>query len=224
MFLSAITGMPNSARYQIYNGIDGTVRSISFIPDPTCIVCSGRGALGRGNEWNLPEELLSILNGLPNRKHQNGIVHGDLHDLNIRIRQNDAILIDFAKVREGPIAVDCAALEVSLVFDHDSVVGDKGKWIKFVNHVYSLNFCKVCPDFETLKSLHWLGAAVYEIRKIACALRASEYEFSIILALYLLNRSTYAGESEADEECKTYAYVIAERLILEIATEMGCKC
>jgi len=54
MFLGAITGMPSSARYQIYNGIDGAVRSIYFMPDPTCIVCSRRGALGRGNEWILP--------------------------------------------------------------------------------------------------------------------------------------------------------------------------
>lgn len=54
MFLGAMTGMPSSARYQIYNGIDGSVRSISFMPDPTCIVCSRRGALGRGDEWILP--------------------------------------------------------------------------------------------------------------------------------------------------------------------------
>ena len=168
--------------------------------------------------------MLSILNVLPNRKHQNGIVHADLHDLNIRVRQNDAILIDFAKVREGPIVADCAALEVSLVFDHDSVGKDKKEWIKFAGDIYSLKFCKTVPDLKSIRKLHWLGTTVHEIRKIACALRVSEYEFSIILALYLLNRSTYPGESGADEECKTYAYVIAERLILEVAAEMGCKC
>ena len=54
MFLSAVTGMPDFARYQLYNGIDGTVRSISLEQNPTCIVCSKRGALGRGNEWVLP--------------------------------------------------------------------------------------------------------------------------------------------------------------------------
>jgi len=171
-----------------------------------------------------PEELLSILNALPNRKHQNGIVHGDLHDLNIRVRQNDAILIDFAKVREGPIVADCAALEVSLVFDHDSVGKDKKEWIEFVKYIYSLKFCKVIPDLEIVKKLHWLGVAVHKIRKIACSRIVSGYEFSIVLALYLLNRSTYLGESEIDEECKTYAYFIAEHLILEIAVEMDCKC
>lgn len=182
-----------------------------------------RAACGLGSGKS-PDELLSILNTLPNRKHQNGIVHGDLHDLNIRVRQNDAILIDFAKVREGPIVADCAALEVSLVFDHDSVGRNGKEWIEFVKHIYSLKSCKVVPDLKSLKKLHWLGAAVHEIRKIVCALRVSEYEFSIVLALYLLNRSTYPGESKADEECKTYAYVIAEHLILEIAAEMGCKC
>jgi len=54
MFLGAVTDIPAHARYQIYNGINGTLRAVSLTPDPMCIVCSKRGALGRGNEWELP--------------------------------------------------------------------------------------------------------------------------------------------------------------------------
>jgi len=54
MFLGAVAGIPAEARYQIYNGVTGTVRAISHTPDPACIVCSPFGALARGDEWPLP--------------------------------------------------------------------------------------------------------------------------------------------------------------------------
>jgi hypothetical protein len=54
MLLAATVAIPMEARYQIYNGIRGTVRAASIAADPNCIVCSKRGALGRGDEWPLP--------------------------------------------------------------------------------------------------------------------------------------------------------------------------
>jgi hypothetical protein len=54
MFLAAVTSIPAEARYQLYNGITGTVRAVKHTPDATCIVCSAAGALARGDEWPLP--------------------------------------------------------------------------------------------------------------------------------------------------------------------------
>jgi len=54
MFLAAVTHIPAEARYQLYNGITGTIRAVAQPPDPACIVCSLVGALARGNEWPLP--------------------------------------------------------------------------------------------------------------------------------------------------------------------------
>jgi hypothetical protein len=54
MFLAAVTGIPADARYQLYNGVAGTVRAVTHTPDHTCIVCSPTGSLARGNEWPLP--------------------------------------------------------------------------------------------------------------------------------------------------------------------------
>lgn len=54
MFLGAVAGVPASARYQNYNGVAGTVRAVAATPDPICVVCSSRGAIGRGDEWRLP--------------------------------------------------------------------------------------------------------------------------------------------------------------------------
>jgi molybdopterin/thiamine biosynthesis adenylyltransferase len=58
MFLGAAIGIPAEARYQIYNGITGKIRIVTGGIDQTCVVCSKRGALGRGDEWPLPARLI----------------------------------------------------------------------------------------------------------------------------------------------------------------------
>jgi molybdopterin/thiamine biosynthesis adenylyltransferase len=57
MFLGAVTDVPAQSRFEIYNGIEGTVRSIQARCEAACIVCSDRGALGRGDTWPLPGRL-----------------------------------------------------------------------------------------------------------------------------------------------------------------------
>ena len=54
MFLAAVTGVPSTARYQMYDAMSGRVRTLAQVPEPACIVCSTAGALARGNEWRLP--------------------------------------------------------------------------------------------------------------------------------------------------------------------------
>jgi hypothetical protein len=54
MFLGFVTGVPFKARFQTYDGITGKLRPASAPIDPVCIVCSPRGAFGRGDEWPLP--------------------------------------------------------------------------------------------------------------------------------------------------------------------------
>ena len=54
MFIGLVTSAPVEARMQIYDGIAGTVRNTSAAQDPHCFVCSGEGALARGDSWPLP--------------------------------------------------------------------------------------------------------------------------------------------------------------------------
>jgi molybdopterin/thiamine biosynthesis adenylyltransferase len=54
MFLAAVTNMPMQSRYQIYRGDSGVVSSIVAAAQPDCVVCSSRGADGRGDSWTLP--------------------------------------------------------------------------------------------------------------------------------------------------------------------------
>ncbi len=54
MFLAAVAGVPSNARYQMYDGISGRVRTVAQAPEANCHVCSSTGALARGDEWPLP--------------------------------------------------------------------------------------------------------------------------------------------------------------------------
>ena len=54
MLLATVTGISVEARHQVYLANRGTVRAIVSSPLENCIVCSNRGALGRGDNWPLP--------------------------------------------------------------------------------------------------------------------------------------------------------------------------
>lgn len=54
MFLGAVAGVPSEARLLNYNGMTGSVRPAVCSPHASCIVCSARGSLARGDEWPLP--------------------------------------------------------------------------------------------------------------------------------------------------------------------------
>jgi molybdopterin/thiamine biosynthesis adenylyltransferase len=54
MFLGAVTPMPANSRFQLYDGIRGTVRPTTARIVDDCLVCSHAGALAKGNFWPLP--------------------------------------------------------------------------------------------------------------------------------------------------------------------------
>lgn len=54
MFMAAFTSVPAEGRLLFYDGVKGTLRSARIDPDPTCIVCSGAGALSKLDAWPLP--------------------------------------------------------------------------------------------------------------------------------------------------------------------------
>ncbi|MYM00195.1 hypothetical protein GR702_20800 [Novosphingobium sp. FGD1] len=54
MLLGAVTPVPAKPRFQRYDGIRGEVRTLASNPVHDCIACSRHGALGRGQNWDLP--------------------------------------------------------------------------------------------------------------------------------------------------------------------------
>jgi len=54
MFLAVVADLPSEPRNLVYNAIEGRVRPTVASIMPTCVVCSPRGALARGDDWPLP--------------------------------------------------------------------------------------------------------------------------------------------------------------------------
>lgn len=54
MLLGAIAGFAANSRHQVYLADRGAVRPIQSTALDNCVVCSSRGALGRGDLWPLP--------------------------------------------------------------------------------------------------------------------------------------------------------------------------
>jgi molybdopterin-synthase adenylyltransferase len=57
MMLAALTGLPMRSRHQVLRGEQGNVRAVAGKIDPYCVVSSQKGALGRGDGWNMPWRL-----------------------------------------------------------------------------------------------------------------------------------------------------------------------
>jgi len=64
MFLGAVTPVPAEARFQLYDGLRGTVRPTAAAVQEKCIVCSPAGALAKGFAWPLPSRPRPLNGGI----------------------------------------------------------------------------------------------------------------------------------------------------------------
>lgn len=63
MFLGAVTPVRAGARFQMYDGVRGTVRLTTARRTDTCIVCSASGAMARAGRWPLPVRHIGMCHG-----------------------------------------------------------------------------------------------------------------------------------------------------------------
>ncbi len=168
-----------------------------------------------------PDELKSALLALPARTYLRSPMHGDLHCGNVRVRGIDSILIDFQLVRDGPLVVDPACLEVSLVFSAAGDVNDH--WLELVDKLYQPEYLvHPPPPANEPSNREWLWSAIRQIRLIAFGCEKSSGEYKTALAYCLLRRARFNEDDSDDarrsneEERAAYAYVVAERLIAEL--------
>lgn len=173
-----------------------------------------------------PDELLACIQSLSDRKYLVGPIHSDLHAKNVRVRNLDAILIDFYSARQGPLMADPACLEVSLSIGMDNHDKDDAGWSRVMHSLYRLDYVNAVPPLAQEPSpREWLWTCVRQIRLNALAMQVDDLEYAIALALYLMRWATFQEKhslpDEHDEYRKAHAYVLAERLILEMK-ELDC--
>jgi hypothetical protein len=146
-----------------------------------------------------------------------GLVHGDLHSANVRVRATDAIVIDFFAHQKYPLVFDAATLEASLFVE--GFKDDKREvqdWLNSIEPLYTQ-----CPILGTLPHVNpknasfWFYACVHQIRRYARQWECGQNQYAGALAVALLikaTKDTRVAEPEASR--RAAAYVIAERLLV----------
>lgn len=149
--------------------------------------------------------------------------HADLHQGNIMVRGNDAILIDFFSTEnDGPLAADPITLEVSLVFstDNNEKLEEFDSWKTFVDEIYPSKFNTHPPSLSEVKPgpFSWLRRAIRELRHIIIACDSKDTCAKIMLVTYLIRFARFAQKDTSDNLKKlkfdrhAYALVVAERI------------
>lgn len=175
-----------------------------------------------GGNIHTPIELWRKLINLPPTIWRNSIIHGDMHGENVRIRNQDAIVIDFAHATNGPSCADLASLEVWLSFkSHPESKISFDKWQSQVEKIYDPENIGFALNRDTPQGheIDWLNSCINEIRSLAKQSIHNSDEYKRVLAVYLLRHASYkASESFAlhDEKRKSYAYWLANRLVISL--------
>jgi|SRR5579863_20447 len=162
-----------------------------------------------------PHELENILKRAQAVTYLAAPYHGDLHADNVRVRGNDAILIDFQRVRTGPLLADHACLEVSLAFNEHERDSNDG-WKELISTLFSHSYF-IHPPGGPLEpaAREWLWNAIRQIRTIALASQQSR-EYAQIVAISLLRFARLPRrpkDTSLAEERKAYAYFVADRIM-----------
>jgi len=175
-----------------------------------------------------PSDFRMLVNSRSTQPFRAGVVHGDLHALNVLVRGGDAIVIDFEKVEsEAPLLRDLASLEGGLLVD--GFAGDSRSGTEIMRSIECLYDGRdLCA--ERSQRCHpgdpsaWYFDCVEEIRRQAryVEMRSGQYGLALAveLAMKACNptdfRDSVRGASGAgQEEVRAVAYVLAERILVK---------
>jgi hypothetical protein len=172
-----------------------------------------------------PQDVWEGFLNLPSRTWAKAPIHGDLHAQNVRVRGQDAIIIDLAKVTLGPPGADPACLEVWIAFEmpcpgHEV---DEAVWLRTVQELFAYRQVASPPGVNPSAPLAWLRDGVIHTRAVALG-SSTPVEYVITLALYLLRRARFEPDranAQADELRRTWAWILGCQL-LEAVQAIEC--
>ena len=176
-----------------------------------------------GGTVHEPRSLWRKLIGLPKQKWRRSAIHGDMHGGNVFVRKEDAIVIDFAHATTGPMSADLASLEVWLAFKIplDRAI-DRDRWLQDTDRVYRPESIDLAIAGLSLEQTNGVAhSCVREIRLLAQDSTYSAEEYRRVLAVYLLRYASFPPDKncrEEDEFRRTYAYWLANRLVMAICS------
>ncbi len=189
---------------------------------------------------HFPADLAALLNQAATYQYRRGPTHGDLNHDNIRVRNGEAVLIDFYKTKgDRPLVADLASLEVAICFsieadtkwNHD----ESGSYIESLRfkewrrHIDTLftfendRFGLVPPLQERPCEHTWMWSACRQLRLMAYYVEQAEKPYAYILAAYLMRMAKFeeVAVDSPDSIVRAYAYCCAERMLEAMTPAMA---
>jgi hypothetical protein len=177
-----------------------------------------------------PKAIWEHLLDLRNQQWREGIMHGDMHGENVRVRDSDAIVIDLERTRaNGPLSADLASLDVWLSFKipTDAPLPERTVWTAVVADLYRPEAVRELPATEKVDvGLDWLRACIRQTRMIAAASCGCPSEYATAVAIYLLRRATRLPDAfddpkrgEEDEYRRGHALYLGAKLVQALIAE-----
>lgn len=184
-------------------------------------------AIWFGGEPVEPRALWWQMLSLPEQRWRKSGIHGDMHGENVRVRKQDAIVIDFAQACTGPASADLASLEVWLSFEPSNDGLPFDEWKAVVELLYSPKAIDASlGNCAAIAGDSWIRACVAEIRRLAQQAVESNDEYKRVLAVYLLRQASFSANPdcpEDDEFRRAYAYWLSCRLVASLLVEVNVE-
>ena len=171
-----------------------------------------------GGEVQPPTTLWRRLISAPRQSWLECVIHGDMHGDNVRVRKDDAIVIDFAQADYGPACADAASLEVWFAFQADGL--DVKQWQSWIENLYRPSTIDSMLEGATAARGCWIHVCLSKIRHIGRTCVLGHDEYKRVLAVFLLRHASFEAnpsDSDADEFRRCFAYWLANRLVMSFA-------
>jgi hypothetical protein len=158
-------------------------------------------------------------------------IHGDLHGENVRVRGDDAILIDLGAVRGktevgqgAPLCFDVATLEVSLAFHYRGVIDgpntfEQPLWESEIRPFYNLDAILSTPSIDSAPQPDsWLFGCLQRIRAFGIYQQSHRYEYAIALTIALWRYCKFPPSqyADADEGRRVVALILGAEIVKQI--------
>lgn len=160
-----------------------------------------------------------------NFPHRVASIHGDLHGDNVRVRGDDAILIDLGSVlgakNGAPLIFDVAMLEVALLFactaDEKDDKFKQPTWENEIRAYYKLNAIMSTPDRDAAPTpTSWLFGCLQRIRAFGIYDQSDPHEYAIALSIAMWRWCKFAPQFKADEGRRVVALEIGAHIMMEV--------
>lgn len=141
-------------------------------------------------------------------------IHNDLHVNNVMVRGHEALVLDFFAHKDGPILLDVATMEASLLVEGFEDARLESSWMTSIRSLYDTPKINMTPRHgDPRDPYQWFHDAVRQLRHHALRL-GTRQQYAGVLALALLTKAQKDPEKRgAEDDRRAAAFVFAEKLL-----------